>query len=73
MSNIPFQKIDWGKIEKVENKGENGTSFWQTIQFEGLRLRIVEYQLGYLADHWCKKGHIVHCLQGEFTDRKSVV
>ena len=19
-----------------------------------------------MADHWCKKGHIVHCLDGEF-------
>jgi quercetin dioxygenase-like cupin family protein len=19
-----------------------------------------------LADHWCQKGHIVHCLEGEF-------
>jgi hypothetical protein len=20
-----------------------------------------------LADHWCQKGHITHCLEGEFT------
>ena len=32
----------------------------------GLRLRIVEYSPGYLADHWCKKGHIVYCLEGSF-------
>ena len=36
------------------------------MQYEGLRIRIVEYSAGYLADHWCKKGHIVHCLKGEF-------
>jgi hypothetical protein len=66
MSNIPFQTIDWDKIPKVEHTGEQGTSFWQTIQFEGLRVRIVEYTSGYLADHWCQKGHIVHCLEGEF-------
>ena len=63
--NIPFQVIDWNKISKTEHKGENGTSFWQTLQFDGLRVRIVEYSAGYLADHWCKKGHIVHCLEGE--------
>ncbi len=40
--------------------------FWQTVQFPGLRIRIVEYSAGYLADHWCQKGHIVHCLEGEF-------
>jgi quercetin dioxygenase-like cupin family protein len=41
-------------------------AFWQTIQFDGLRIRLVEYSSGYLADHWCQKGHIVHCLEGEF-------
>ncbi len=67
MSNIPFTTIDWSGIERTEHKGETGTSFWQTLQFGGLRIRIVEYSEGYLADHWCEKGHIVHCLEGEFT------
>jgi len=66
MSNIPFQTIDWTSIEKVEYKGETGVAFWQTIQLDGLRIRLVEYSNGYLADHWCQKGHIVHCLDGEF-------
>ena len=65
--NIPFQTIDWSLIPKTEYKGENGSAaFWQTIQFQGLRIRIVEYTKGYMADHWCQKGHIVHCLDGEF-------
>jgi hypothetical protein len=64
--NIPLQAIDWGQIPKTEHKGEEGIAYWQTIQFEGLRIRIVEYCKGYLADHWCKKGHIVHCLGGDF-------
>ena len=65
-SNIPFQTIDWSVIPKTEHKGERGTSYWQTIQLPGLRIRIVEYSKDYLADHWCEKGHIVHCLEGEF-------
>ena len=65
-NNIPFQTIDWSVIPKTEHVGETGTAYWQTVQFPGLRVRIVEYSKGYLADHWCKKGHIVHCLQGEF-------
>lgn len=66
MSDILFQTIDWSKIEKTLHPGETGESFWQTLQFPGLRIRIVEYSPGYLADHWCRKGHIVHCLEGEF-------
>lgn len=71
MSNIPFQKIDWSIIPKTEHTGETGTSFWQTLQFEQLRIRIVEYSAGYLADHWCQKGHIVQCLEGEFISELS--
>ena len=66
MSNIPFQTVDWSAIPKTEHIGETGTSFWQTLQYTGLRIRLVEYTAGYLADHWCQKGHIVHCLDGEF-------
>jgi quercetin dioxygenase-like cupin family protein len=66
MSDILFSTIDWSAIERVEHKGETGTAYWQTIQLEGLRIRIVEYRAGYLADHWCQKGHIVHCLEGSF-------
>lgn len=33
---------------------------------DGLRIRMVEYSENYLADHWCQKGHIVHCLEGSF-------
>lgn len=65
-SNIPFQTIDWETVPKTEFKGESGTAFWQTVQFPGLRIRKVEYSKGYIADHWCQKGHIVHCLEGEF-------
>ncbi len=63
--NIPFQTIDWSAIEKTEHKGTTGTAYWQTVQFDGLRIRTVEYSAGYLADHWCQKGHIVYCLEGE--------
>jgi len=65
-TNIPFQTIDWTAIPKTEYKGESGKAFWQTIQLPGLRIRIVEYSKDYIADHWCRKGHIVHCLDGEF-------
>lgn len=64
--NIPFNRINWPAVEKTEHKGEQGTSFWRTVQLGGLRIRVVEYSPGYLADHWCEKGHVVHCLDGEF-------
>ncbi|MBC9930564.1 DHCW motif cupin fold protein [Chitinophaga qingshengii] len=66
MHNIPFQAIDWTQIPKTTHPGDKGLAYWQTLQFDGLRIRIVEYSAGYIADHWCQKGHIVHCLKGDF-------
>ena len=63
---FPFQVINLFDLHKTEHNGETGTAYWQTFESNGLRMRIVEYSAGYLADHWCKKGHIVHCLDGEF-------
>lgn len=71
MSHFPFQIIDWNTIPVTEHAGEKEFAFWQTVQLEGLRIRIVKYAAGYLADHWCQLGHIVHCLEGSFTTELS--
>ena len=65
MNEIPFGTTDWSKIEKTEHKGETGQAFWRTCNFGNIRVRMVEYTPGYLADHWCTKGHILLCLEGE--------
>jgi hypothetical protein len=66
-SNIPFQTINWESVPATEHPGTTGVAWWRTLQFTGLRVREVTYSPGYLADHWCTKGHIVHCLRGAFT------
>lgn len=65
MRNIPFGLTDWSQIEPTEHKGVTGVALWRTRQFDQIRVRLVEYTPGYLADHWCKKGHILLCLEGE--------
>jgi hypothetical protein len=62
---IPFHITDWSQIEAVEYPGETGVAFWKTILFGNLRVRSVEYSANYLADHWCSKGHIIFCVEGE--------
>ena len=66
MNKYPYQTIDWNSMTAVERKGETGFTLAKTLDLPGLRIRLIEYSPGYLADHWCKKGHIVHCLEGEF-------
>jgi hypothetical protein len=71
MSDIPFGTTDWSTIERTEHKGERGTSYWRTPQFGKIRVRMVEYTPGYFANHWCVKGHILLCTEGELhTDLK---
>jgi hypothetical protein len=65
LSGIPFGTTDWARIEATEHKGEAGTAYWRTRQFGDIRVRLVEYSPGYLADHWCSKGHILLCTEGE--------
>jgi len=65
LRNIPFQTTDWNAIEPTAHAGESGTAFWRERQFGDVRVRMVEYTPGYVADHWCEKGHILLCLDGE--------
>jgi len=65
MKNILFGTTDWTEISPTKHKGETGMALWRTQQFGNIRVRMVEYSAGYLADHWCEKGHILLCIEGE--------
>lgn len=67
MKDIPFGTTDWQTVTPEAHPGETGTAWWRTRQFGSIRVRMVEYSPGYLADHWCEKGHILLCLEGELT------
>ena len=63
---VPFEVFDLENLDAEEHKGIHGKAYWKTIQKGNIRIRIVEYSKGYLADHWCKKGHAVFVLEGSF-------
>jgi len=62
---VPFQTVDWSNIPRTEHVGELGVAHWRTLEVGNVRVRIVEYSPGYLADHWCERGHVLHVLDGE--------
>jgi hypothetical protein len=71
MTGIPFGTTDWSAIEPTLHRGETGSATWRTRQLGDIRVRMVDYTPGYVADHWCEKGHILLCLEGELiTDLK---
>jgi hypothetical protein len=65
MLGIAFGTTDWSKVETTKHRGESGMALWRTQQFGEIRVRMVEYSPGYRADHWCAKGHVLLCLEGE--------
>ncbi len=65
MSDIPFGTTHWSLVERTEHQGERGAAYWRTCTFGAVRVRMIEYTAGYLADHWCSKGHVLLCLEGE--------
>ena len=65
IANLPFCTTDWSQIAATEHPGVTGVATWRTQQFGEVRVRMVEYSPGYLADHWCEKGHVLLCLSGE--------
>jgi quercetin dioxygenase-like cupin family protein len=67
MIGIPFGTTDWSQVAATEHKGETGLATWRTREFGNLRVRMVEYSPGYLADHWCDRGHILLVLEGTLT------
>jgi hypothetical protein len=64
-TDIPFGITDWAQVPSTAHAGEVGHATWRTQQFHDVRVRMVEYSPGYVADHWCEKGHILLCLSGE--------
>jgi hypothetical protein len=65
MTGIPFDTTDWTIVPVTERPGTSGVARWRTRQCGEIRVRMVEYSPGYVADHWCEKGHILLCLDGE--------
>lgn len=65
LEGVPFQSIDWSRIEPTSHPGAPGTATWRTVEAGNVRVRIVEYSAGYVADHWCARGHVVFVVEGE--------
>ena len=64
---FPFSTTEWASVEPTVRPGDTGTATWRTQKFGEIRVRMVEYSPGYSADHWCEKGHILLCIDGELT------
>jgi quercetin dioxygenase-like cupin family protein len=67
IKDVPFHTTMWSTIPPTEHPGEHGTALWRTVTVGNIRVRMVEYSPGYVANHWCSQGHVLLVLQGELT------
>ena len=61
---LAFTVTDWATVEPTRHAGETGFAVWRTFTIGDVRVRMVEYSPGYLADHWCDRGHVLYVLEG---------
>lgn len=64
---LPFMTTDWNGVPRTEHPGASGVAVWRTVEAGDVRVRMVEYSPGYVADHWCRRGHVLLVLEGELT------
>jgi hypothetical protein len=62
---FPFSITDFADIEPEIKTGVTGHAEWRILYRDDVRIRLVTYTANYLADHWCEKGHIIFCVEGE--------
>ena len=62
---VPFTATDWSAVPATSHPGDPGMAYWRTLELGNLRVRMVEYSPGYVADHWCSRGHVLLVLEGE--------
>lgn len=69
MPGIPFETTDWELLPAERHPGDSGFAEWRTRHCGEIRVRLVRYSPGYVADHWCEKGHVLFCVEGEMLTR----
>jgi len=71
IQDVPFCTIAWSTVPTTAHPGTTGEALWRTFEMGNIRVRMVEYTPGYMADHWCGKGHVLLVLEGELTTELS--
>ena len=62
---LRFTVTTWADVKPVTLSGEQGSATIREFNMGELRVRCVEYSAGYVADHWCDRGHVLYVLEGE--------
>jgi quercetin dioxygenase-like cupin family protein len=64
LEGIPAGVIDWSQVAEASHPGQSGTAAVRAVQMGDKQVRLVTYSPGYIADHWCNKGHLTFVVSG---------
>lgn len=64
LDNQPAAAIDWSKFSPSTNLGKSGTSTTRVQELGKMQLRLVDFSSKYVAEHWCRKSHIMFVISG---------
>lgn len=65
ITDMPLTIADFDAVAAERTMGESGFAGSRTIERNDIRVRMIEYSPGYLADHWCTRGHIALVVKGD--------
>jgi len=64
LGDMPEVATDWSLVAASTVPGASGAASVRARKAGEAQLRIVEYGAGYVADHWCSKGHGLYVIAG---------
>ena len=64
---MPEAIVDWSRTPTTRTAGASAGATSRAHKTNDVQLRVVDYDLGCLADHWCSKGHILYVISGSLT------
>ena len=67
LSSLREAVVDWSRVPATRMAGASAGATGRSYTTNDVQLRVVDYDAGYLADHWCSKGHILYVISGSLT------
>jgi hypothetical protein len=65
LTGLPLGVVDWTQLPATALPGLYKSAIGRASVHGDIQMRVVDYEAGYIADHWCDKGHILFVLSGE--------
>lgn len=65
LAHLPEGTTDWSTMPVALIPGASGSAQDRVHRVGDVQLRVVESVAGYLADHWCSKGHVLYVIAGK--------